>query len=946
MIKFAARCVAIVIATVVAAGGMTITNGTYVITCPSGGGYALDDPDGGGAGTGIDQVSYTNLAQQWVVTLATTNDYVIASAVNGLALLATNIESQLTLGSYTGATNQLWTFTPNGTNWNIGNVGTGENMDDWSGGSGTIVGVWDAGSGNTNQMWTLTLAPVVSPGVPVVTNLPATSIQANAATLNGQIISTGGNVPVVTIYYGTADGGTNATGWQHAVGIGPQFGAFALTLPQLTNTTCFYTAFASNNVGGVWAAPSQSFTPAAKTAMLTYHNDNSRDGANTNETGLTLANVNTNSFALLFSYAVDGYVYAQPLVMTNVNIPRLGTHDVVFVATEHDTVYAFDADSNQGTNGGLLWSTHLGVPAPTPNNDFGNSGGSTYKDLLPEVGVTGTPVIDPQSGTIYLDAFTLDSTNNDTDVYNHRIHALDITTGNERPYSPVVVAASVAGPGVGGSNGIVVFIPEQQLQRPGLTLAGGNVYVAYGSYADTDPYHGWILGFNATNLQLAAGEIFNTSPNATVQEFGDSAGEAGIWMGGDGLCVDASTNLFFETANGSFSANTNGGDYGDSFMKLSTTNGLAVADYFTPYNQASLQTGDIDLGSGGPVLLPDDTGSTTHPHLMVGSGKDGNLYLVDRDNLGQYNSTNNNQIVQEVPGALGMPGTRAAQFGAPAYFNHLIFYQGLHDVLKAFAISNAVISAMPVESSSVTFGFPGATPVVSANGTSNAIVWAIQADAYGSSGPAVLHAFNAANLSQELYNSSQNPSRDNPGAAVKMSVPTITGGKVYVGAEYELSVFGNPVYLTAPAIAPNGGVFVGSVAVALSGAPPGVAIYYTLDGTAPATNSILYTGPFTLTNSVLVQAVATAPGAVNSAAVGASFVVVPPIFFTSEGFPTNGQFQMGFSGVAGGSYILEATTNFLYWIPLNTNIALTNLFELFDPDATNFPYRFYRIQKQ
>jgi len=936
----------IVIAAIATAGGMTITNGTYIFTCPSGGGYALDDPNGGGAGTGVNQVTYTNMAQQWVITLVATNEYEIASAVNGFALTATNIESQLTLQTYSGAANQIWTFTANGTNWNINNVGTGDNLDDWGGGSGTIVAVSIANSSNPNQIWTLTLLPAVPSGPPVVTNLPASRVQANAATLNGQIVSTGGNLPDVTIYYGTTDGGTNASAWQYAVGIGPQIGAFALTLPLLTNTTYFYTAFASNDTGGAWAAPSQSFTPAAIIDVLTYHNDNTRDGANTNETALTLANVNTNSFARLFSYSVDGYVYAQPLVMTNVNIPGKGAHDVVFVATEHDTVYAFDADSNLGTNGGLLWSIHLGVSAPTPNNDFGNSGGSTYKDLLPEVGVTGTPVIDPQSGTIYLDAFTLDATNNGVHVYNHRIHALDITTGDERSYSPVLVAASVPGPGVGGSNGMVVFNPEQQLQRPALTLAGGKIYVAYGSYADTDPYHGWVMGFNATNLQLASSEIFNTTPNATVQEFGSAAGEGGIWMGGDGLCVDAGTNLYFETANGSFSANTNGGDYADSFMKLSTTNGLQVADYFAPYNQAALQAGDIDLGSGGPVLLPDNVGNATHPHLIVGSGKDGNIYLVDRDDMGQYNPNNNNQIVQEVSGAIGVSGGLGAQFGAPAYFNHLIIYQGIKDVMKAFAITNAAIATAPASRSSVTFGFPGATPSVSANGTANAIVWAIQADAYKTNGPAVLRAFNATNLSQQLYNSSQNLSRDNPGGAVKMSVPTITGGRVYVGAEYEFSVFGNPIFLTAPAIVPGGGTFVGSVTVTLSGAPPGVSLYYTLNGTAPTTNSILYTGPFSLTNSAQVQAVATEPGAVNSATVSAAFVIVPPIFFTSADFSTNGQFQLGFSGVAGNSYILEATTNLLDWTPLGTNLASTNLFDLFDPNATDFPYRFYRVLQQ
>ncbi|HTV62082.1 MAG TPA: RICIN domain-containing protein [Verrucomicrobiae bacterium] len=922
-----------------------VTNGSYIITCPSGGGYALDDPNGDA--TEVNQVTYADQAQQWVITLEKSNEFEIANVVSGLALTGTNIESQLALQPYAGTSNQLWTFTADGEYWNIYNVGFGDNMDDWGGGFGQIVGEWDPSASNQNQQWTLTPVPVVPPGSPVVTNLPAGGVQANAAVLNGQIISSAGSLPDVTIYYGTTDGGTNAANWQYAVGIGSQLAMFSLTVPDLSaNTTYFYTAFAVNNAGGAWAAPSQSFTTPASnpaptlTSVLTYHDDNTRDGANTNETGLTPSNVNVNSFGRLFSYPVEGYVYAEPLVVTNVNIPGKGVHDVVYVATEHDMVYAFDADGNQGTDGGLLWSTNLGVSALSSSGAFGTRyHNGQYIDLVPEVGITGTPVIDPASGTMYLDAFTLDGTNNGVAIYNHRIHALDITTGVERPYSPVVVAASVPGTGVAGSNGVVVFNPEQQLQRPGLTLAGGMVYVGYGSYADTDPYHGWVLGFHATNLQLVSSDVFNTTPNATVAAFGANAGEGALWMGGDGLCVDAETNLYYETANGSFSENTNGDDYGDSFMKLSTTNGLKVADYFTPYNQAALQAGDVDLGSGGPVLLPDDVGSATHPHLIVGAGKEGTIHLVDRDNMGGYNPANDSQIVQELPGAIG------ANFGAPAYFNHLIFYQGISDVMKAFSISNAVIASTPASASAVTFGFPGATPAISANGAADAIAWAIQADAYGSSGPAVLHAYNATNLSQELYNSSQDLARDNPGGAVKMTVPTIAGGKVYVGAEGELSVFGTGIFLSAPAIEPDGGIFGGSVTVTLS-APPGVSLYYTLDGTTPTTNAVPYIRPFALTNSAVVAAIAAAPGAVNSGAASASFDVLPPVFFTSEGFLANGQFQLGFEGVVSDTYILEATTNFLDWVPLDTNLSSTSLFDLFDPNATNFPYRFYRVLQQ
>jgi uncharacterized repeat protein (TIGR03806 family) len=598
--------------------------------------------------------------------------------------------------------------------------------------------------------------------------------------------------------------------------------------------------------------------------VLTSQYDNTRDGANTNELLLTPANVNTNSFGRLMTYTVDGYVYAQPLIVTNVTIPGQGVHNVVFVATEHDTIYAFDADSNAGANGGLLWHTNLGISALSNNHEFGGRyNGGNYTDLIPEIGVTGTPVIDGASGTLYVDVLSREVTT--TTNYYHRIHALDITTGNERPYSPVVVTASVPGIGVGSSNGIVSFDAEQQLQRPALTLAGGRLYVAYGSYADTDPYHGWIIGFSATNLQQMTNYIFNTTPNATTAVFGGNAGEGALWMGGNGLCVDASNNLYFETANGSFSANTNGTDYGDSFMKLSTTNGLKVADYFTPFNQLDLANADEDLGSGGPILLPASVGSAAHTNLLVGCGKEGKIYLVDRDNMGRFNAGSDTNV-QSAANAVG--GVRSS----PAYFNNQIYYQGSGDVMKAFLITNGVIVAAPKSQSTTSYGSFGATVVVSAKGTNNAIAWSTDSGAFSSSGPAVLHAYNATNLAQELYNSSQNLSRDNPGSAVKMTTPTVANGKVYVGAGYALSVFGNATFLAAPTISPNGSVFTNSVTITMSDTSVGASIYYTLDGTAPTTNSTLYTGAFVLTNTAGVQAIAAKPGQPNSGITTASFL--------------------------------------------------------------------------
>jgi len=526
--------------------------------------------------------------------------------------------------------------------------------------------------------------------------------------------------------------------------------------------------------------------------ILTYHNDNARTGQNTNETSLTVSNVNTNTFGLLFTFPVDGDVYAEPLYVSGVAIPGRGTHNVIFAATQNNSVYAFDADNNMAPAGGLLWQTNLGTPALTPNDDFGNTYGPFYA-ISPHVGITGTPVIDPVSGTLYVNVFT-----HEGGQYFHRIHALNITNGDEQPYSPVMVTASVPGEGVDNQAGVVTFSPEQQLQRSALTLAGGVLYVCYSSYADTDPYHGWVIGYDAGNLQQLANYVFNTTPNSTTNDFGLGAGEGGIWMSGSGLAVDATTNLFVAVGNGSFNANIAGGtEYGDSIIKFSTSGSLEESDYFTPYNQANLAVVDNDLGSGGVLLLPDSVGNAAHQHLLVAGGKEGTVYLVDRDDMGHFNASNNTQIVQDLPYIVGNDDSDGNIFSSPAYFNNRIYYQGSSDVLKAFAFTNGMLTTVPVSASLTTFGFPGATPVISANGTNNAIVWVLQTDAVdgqNGSSPAILHAYDAYNLTTELYNSGQAGVRDMLGIAVKFAVPTIANGKVYVGVEDAVSVFGNGIF--------------------------------------------------------------------------------------------------------------------------------------------------------
>jgi hypothetical protein len=520
------------------------------------------------------------------------------------------------------------------------------------------------------------------------------------------------------------------------------------------------------------------FSATAQVNVLTYHNNLSRTGDNLEEKILTPSKVNANNFGKLFTYNVDGHIYAQPLLVSGVNIPGKGVRNVVFVATQHNSIYAFDADSNAGTSAGLFWQVNLGPSAATPNFDFGTRFGG-YQEIRPEVGITGTPVIDSVSGTLYVDAFTHEGS-----AYLHRLHALNITNGNEQPFSPVVVNASIPGDGVGGSGGIVYFNPLQQLQRSALTLAGGILYINYAGYADTDPYHGWIIGFNPVTLQQLPNYIFNTTPNSTVAAFGANAGEGGIWMGGGGLAADANTNIYVAIGNGSFNAfNEAGGtEYGDSYIKFSTAAGLSVLDYFTPYNQDYLANNDIDVGSGGVALLPDQPGP--YPHLMIGAGKGGTVYLMNRDMM----TTGNNHYNSggSVDFVLQTFSLTEGAFDTPAWFNGKIYYVATSDHLKAFSLTNGMFDIFPSSTGPRPFPYPGATPSVSADGTNNGIVWVVQ-----NGTPAVLAAHNASDVTTEIYNSTQAAAnRDQLTNGVKGVVPTVANGKVYVGGQNALSVFG------------------------------------------------------------------------------------------------------------------------------------------------------------
>jgi uncharacterized repeat protein (TIGR03806 family) len=701
--------------------------------------------------------------------------------------------------------------------------------------------------------------------VATITNEPAANITATTASLGATVLDTGGVPPNVTIFYGPTDGGTTAANWASSISLGLEDGFASITVPNLvSNTTYFFTAQASNSSGVSWSVPSFTFTTLATnpvsvfTSVLTFHNDNTRQGVNSNETLLTLTNVRTNSFGRLFSYPVDGFIYAQPLIAANVTIPGKGVHNVVYVATEHNSIYAFDADNNSGANANPLWKTSFLSSNVTtvPSGDTGSG------DIVPEIGITSTPVIDPVTGTLYCEVKTKE---NGT-TYVHRLHALDITTGLERTAygSPVVIqCTNYLGTGTGDNDGQnpshVLWNPLRLHCRPAMTLLNGMVYLSYASHGDRQPYHGWFFGYSATNLNLAP-SVYNSTPNG---------GLGGFWDGGGGPTVDAQGNMYFQTGNGTFDGGTGlslAADYAMSIIKLSTSNGMAMADYFAPWNAVQLSGQDEDLGSGAPVILPDAAGSALHPHLLVGGGKTAPLYVVDRDAMGRFNGATN-QIVQQFNGSAGGDRDTALTF----FNNTLYVYNG---PIAAYTITNGLFNTTGVETPDYYNNKGGATPCISANGTKNAIMWAVANDGSDApTDPAVLRAYNATNITQELYSSDQLPARDSATDAVKFTTPAIANGKVYVGAQYGLTVYGLAAnFVDTPVITPNGGVFTNSVTVTLSDSTVGALIYYTLDGSTPTTNSTFYTAPFVLTNSGTVTASAFKNGSVPSAAVSAGFL--------------------------------------------------------------------------
>ena len=535
-------------------------------------------------------------------------------------------------------------------------------------------------------------------------------------------------------------------------------------------------SYSSNHLAGAWVEGLERRV-LLSADVLTYHNDQGRTGQDLNETTLTPQNVNSADFGLLFSDPVDGYVFAQPLYVSNLAIPGQGTRDVVFVATEHDSVYAFDADSNSGGNSQPLWHDSFVNPAagvttvPAADTQTG--------DIAPEVGITGTPVIDLSTNTLYVVSNTK-ATNPTTHAvsYAQQLHALDITTGVEKFGGPVNIQFSVHGTGTGSQNGLNTFNPLIESERAGLALADGNIYITWASHGDVGPYHGFVAAYNAANLQLES--VLNLSPG------GD---RAGVWESGGAPAIDSQGNIFLTVGNGTF--DNGNGDWGDSVLRITNTSGLAVADSFTPFNQAALDQADIDFGSGGVMLLPTQAGPD--PDEAISGGKDGNLYLVNADNLGGFNATGNGNL-QTI--AVGKPG--AGIYDTPAYYNGSVYVNAESHGVESFPVVNGQLTG-PASAQSNGFSFPGATPSISANGNQDGIVWEIE---YAAS--SILRAFDASNVADELYNNLQSGTRDLIGQGVKFAVPTVADGHVFVGTGASVAVFGLlSSSTTAPPTAPS-----------------------------------------------------------------------------------------------------------------------------------------------
>ena len=508
----------------------------------------------------------------------------------------------------------------------------------------------------------------------------------------------------------------------------------------------------------VATASLMAFSSTFAADVLTWHNDLARTGLNAREWALRPDNVNADEFGKLFLTNLDGQVYAQPLIVSALNFPGWGVYNVLYVVTEHDSVYAIDADT-----GFLLWHVQLVGPGETPADT------DECDPITPEVGITATPVIDRTigpNGTMYVVTVSKDAAGH----YYQRLHALNLTTGTEQFGGPVEVIASYPGTGDNSSNGNVIFDPAQYYERAALALSNGIVFTTWASRHDCRPYTSWVIGYDAHTLQQV--RVLNLTHNGY---------QGGIWQSAAAPAIDPNGFLYVTLGNGKFDTtlDTNGfpsqGNYGNCFVKLApANNSLSVADYWTMFNSPEESSLDQDLGSSGPIVLPDMTdGNGIQRHLAVAAGKDAHIYIADRDNMGKYNPTANSTLYQELSGSLG-----AFNFSTPSFFNGWLYFGAVGDVLRGFSFTNARMNSGAVTRSLNTFGFPGTSPTISANGTTSGVLWAAE-----NVDPAVLHAYDAGDLSHELYNTNQaSNSRDNFGSNTKFGVPTVANGKVYVAS--------------------------------------------------------------------------------------------------------------------------------------------------------------------
>ncbi|HTC45630.1 MAG TPA: immunoglobulin domain-containing protein [Steroidobacteraceae bacterium] len=719
-------------------------------------------------------------------TLATYTTAATTSGDNGAAFSVTvsnavgsltSSAATLTVGTASGAAPQI-TTQPASQSVNVGQTATfsvsasGAALTyQWNRGGAAIAGATSASyttpvtaSTDNGAVFTVVVAnsagSVTSTGATLTVNsAPQITTQpANRSVTVGQaatftVVASGNPAPT----YQWKKGGTAISGATSA--------SYTTPVTAMSDSGSTFTVVVTNSLGSTTSTAATLTVTAAGTGtnVLTYKNDLLRSGLNSTETVLTPANVNSTTFGLLRNLAVDSYVDAQPLYVSGLSISGV-SHNVVFVATENNSLYAFDSDT-----GVTLWHVSLNGTNETPSDTQGCS------QVVPTIGITSTPVIDLSAGpngTLFAVAMSKDQSGN----YHQRLHALNLTTGAEYSGAPTEITATY---------GSTSFAPGQYEERAALLLLNGTIYTSYSSHCDLANYGGWIIAFSESTYAISG--ALNVAPGSSGAGYGNQG--PAIWMAGDGPAADAAGNVYLLTANGRFETTLtagfpSGGDYGNSFLKLSLSGASpTVADYFTMSNEVTESANDTDLGSGGLLLLPDmtDSGGTVR-HLAIGAGKDTNLYVVNRDNMGKFNATSNNsQIWQYLPGVLG-----GGIWSTPAYFNGNLYYGPVGNNLLAFPVVNAMVAGTPSSQSPLTFAYPGTSPVVSANGTTNGIVWAHE---HGS--VAVLHAYDATNLATELYNSNQAAgSRDQFGLPNKFIAVTVADGKVFVASTNSVAVFG------------------------------------------------------------------------------------------------------------------------------------------------------------